>query len=448
MLDTGADVNLIHQVVVDQFPPGCYRCKQIPLPKVSGVTGPHLNITQCICFTLTLAGTPFTVEAFVAQGMAFSADILLGYGTLARNEIIVVPHRGRFIVKDCEDVLLPSTFGKSDALNDSRYTCAPASPEVQDNSPKRCGQNDERQLTYRKDLCKAKLTQFCRLMPDQLTLATLSLGDNWNSTDSSQISNPVLYCITEPSTVCIPGISIDCSIHQPVNGQIQLFAYNNTDQPINLRKGTKLVNCSVLEGYLHVQNVPDFKLHVVDKVNTQSHSASVMVNQDVPNSESASTLKVIEPDMVNPVEFTKALPRLITLLNHYRCAVALPEEPLGRTHLITHHINLKPGVQPKYIPAYRIPHSQRATIDKSVKEMLDQGVIQESTSPWNSPLLLVPKQDGSWRPCVDFRQLNKVTVPDRYPLPVLGDLLKSLGHNKVFSTLDLLSGFWQVPLDD
>ncbi len=79
--------------------------------------------------------------------------------------------------------------------------------------------------------------------------------------------------------------------------------------------------------------------------------------------------------------------------------------------------------------------------------MLAQGVIQHSRSQWNSPLFLVPKKDGQYRPVIDFRKVNEVTEDDRYPLPVLSDLLMSIGQgNKIFSSLDLLSGCWQVPL--
>ncbi len=81
-------------------------------------------------------------------------------------------------------------------------------------------------------------------------------------------------------------------------------------------------------------------------------------------------------------------------------------------------------------------------------ELLAEGVIQESHSPWNSPLLLVSKKDGSYRPVIDFRKVNTLTVPDHYPLPILSDLLQSLGDsNTVFSSIDLISGFWQSPLD-
>ncbi len=76
-----------------------------------------------------------------------------------------------------------------------------------------------------------------------------------------------------------------------------------------------------------------------------------------------------------------------------------------------------------------------------------KGAIQHSRSPWNSPLFLVPIKDGSFRPVVDFRKVNEVTEDDRYPLPVLGDLLMSLGQgNTMFNILDLLSGYWQVAM--
>ncbi len=79
--------------------------------------------------------------------------------------------------------------------------------------------------------------------------------------------------------------------------------------------------------------------------------------------------------------------------------------------------------------------------------MLDQGVIQHSRSPWNSPLFLVPKKDGSFRPVIDFRKVSEVTEDDRYPLLVLGDLLMSLRKgNIISSSLDLLSLHWQVPM--
>ncbi len=151
---------------------------------------------------------------------------------------------------------------------------------------------------------------------------------------------------------------------------------------------------------------------------------------------------------VNVLDYPATKPALLQLLAKHRQAIALLGEPLGVTTKVTHHIALQPGSQPSYVPSYRLPHSRRQVVQQKVDELL-QGVIQESESPWNSPLFLVPKKDGSYRPVIYFCKVNALTVPYHYPLPVLSELLQSIGkHNTVFSSLDLLSGFWQIPMDE
>ena len=79
--------------------------------------------------------------------------------------------------------------------------------------------------------------------------------------------------------------------------------------------------------------------------------------------------------------------------------------------------------------------------------MLTQNIVQPSSSPWASPIILVPKKDGSSRFCIDYRKLNSVTKKDVYPLPRIDDILDTLGQARYFTTLDLASGYWQIELD-
>ena len=78
--------------------------------------------------------------------------------------------------------------------------------------------------------------------------------------------------------------------------------------------------------------------------------------------------------------------------------------------------------------------------------MLKLGVIEPSISEWNSPIVLVPKPDGSVQFCIDFREVNKISQFDMYPLPRLDEMVERLGEAQYISTLDLCKGYWQVPL--
>ena len=111
-----------------------------------------------------------------------------------------------------------------------------------------------------------------------------------------------------------------------------------------------------------------------------------------------------------------------------------------------HHIDT--GDHPPIkLPTRRTLFIQREKIAQMVTEMEKQGVVRASVSPWASPIVLVPKKDGSTRFCVDYRRLNAVTRKDVYPLPRIDDILDTLRQSKYFSTLDLSAGYWQIELD-
>jgi len=93
---------------------------------------------------------------------------------------------------------------------------------------------------------------------------------------------------------------------------------------------------------------------------------------------------------------------------------------------------------------YRYSKKQKDIIDELVQDYLKSGVIQNSSSPYSSPVVLVGKKDGSWRLCIDYRDLNKSTVKNRFPIPLVDDLLDELHGSTVFSKIDLRSGYNQV----
>ena len=119
----------------------------------------------------------------------------------------------------------------------------------------------------------------------------------------------------------------------------------------------------------------------------------------------------------------------------------------GKTHLAHYRANLKDrNLQPIAVPPYRTRPEMREAIDKQAFEMLADGLVSHSTSPFAAPILLARKKCGGWRFLTDFRRINEACDKMVYPLPRIEDSLQKLSDPKIFSSLDLTKGFWQIPI--
>lgn len=131
------------------------------------------------------------------------------------------------------------------------------------------------------------------------------------------------------------------------------------------------------------------------------------------------------------------------LLRRY-IEITRPTALTNATHEVRHYITT--NGPPMAERPRRLPLEKYAAAKKEFETMVEQGICQPSSSQWASPLHLVKKENGNWRPCGDFRKLNSVTVPDKYPLPHIQDFTYHLAGCTIFSKIDLIKAYFQIPV--
>jgi hypothetical protein len=144
---------------------------------------------------------------------------------------------------------------------------------------------------------------------------------------------------------------------------------------------------------------------------------------------------------IQAIEIPPVPQDLQALLSKHQIVFSTPQGLPPSCGVHDHSIPLVPRSLPPNIRPYRHPFTQKNEIEKMVQELLTAGVIRPSTSPYSSPVVMVLKKEGSWRMCPDFRALNKLTIKDKFPIPVIDDLLDELSGAQFFTKLDLRSSY-------
>ncbi|XP_069195720.1 uncharacterized protein [Procambarus clarkii] len=134
---------------------------------------------------------------------------------------------------------------------------------------------------------------------------------------------------------------------------------------------------------------------------------------------------------------------LLQMIREYK---PIFEDVPGLTSVLRHDVKLEEGVRPIKQHPYRLNPLKKRVVKEEVDYMLKHHLIAPSSSPWSSPILLVPKPGKKYRLCIDYRQVNKVTVADTYPLPRVEECLDAIGKARYLTKFDLFKGYWQVPL--
>ncbi|XP_066267523.1 uncharacterized protein [Branchiostoma lanceolatum] len=237
----------------------------------------------------------------------------------------------------------------------------------------------------------------------------------------------------DPRRVTYDGVATARTVANVQQGCSMVQVLNTNNHPVRIPERINI-------GQFHATSDPDAAYTIADAADTlpvvpPTQKAKVRVPK--------TSLPVIDLSDIGLPQ--PQLQELSDCLEANRDCFSTGSFDLGRTDLVQHRIDTGDAAPIKQRP-YRTPVHRREVLRNQIAEMLDHDVIEPSTSPWASPVVIVTKKDGSPRFCVDYRKLNAVTVPDAHPLPRIDDTLDAMAGSCYFSTLDMRSAYWQVPV--
>ncbi|XP_039761835.1 uncharacterized protein LOC120634993 [Pararge aegeria] len=213
----------------------------------------------------------------------------------------------------------------------------------------------------------------------------------------------------------------------------------------NSRVNISVVNTS--ESTVHVDSNLKFQILPLEQTNHQEVFYSI--DHNISRSTLTRTEEVLNLLRIGHLTSEEAN-ALYELCSTYSDIFHLSDDKLTCTEALEHEITTSSSV-PINTKSYRFPEIHKQEVQSQINKMLDNGIIKPSTSPWSSPIWIVPKKlDASgqrkWRVVIDYRKLNDITIGDSYPIPNISEILDQLGKCKYFSTLDLASGFHQIKI--
>ena len=216
------------------------------------------------------------------------------------------------------------------------------------------------------------------------------------------------------------------------DGKVPMSIINVHDEPIHLKKGTAIGR---LIPVVAVTELKAEKLQIL-----QEGSTKYLTEESIPEQ-----IRCILGE-VSELMFEQKSSAYDFILD-YPQGFITPGGRKGRTDWTEHGMDMQGNPLLKQM-AHRLSWAKQDIADRELEKMLEDDVIEPSTSPWSSPIVLVTEKDGSVRFCVDYRNVNELCRKDAYPLPRIDDTLETLGGAHWFCTMDLASGYWQIKMKD
>ncbi|CAC5382458.1 unnamed protein product [Mytilus coruscus] len=264
---------------------------------------------------------------------------------------------------------------------------------------------------------------------------TVNVPPNSEMIVSGESNEPIfrgLAGLIEPNEKLMEknGLLVARSIVHPEMYNIPLRIININNEPCTLYKGTIIATCN---------KVNEEDIQTSEFVNKTGGQATINKGRRLPD----YLHEVFESSQVNLDKDQSE--KFKDLLMEYSNIFSKSSEDIGLTDLVEHTINTGNHPPVRQRPR-RIPLARMKDAETEIQKMVQQDIIEPSSSPWNSNFVLVKKSDGSWRFCIDFRSVILLVLRPSYPLPRIDDTIDSLSGSKFFSTVDLKSGYYQIPV--
>jgi Reverse transcriptase (RNA-dependent DNA polymerase)/RNase H-like domain found in reverse transcriptase/Integrase zinc binding domain/Chromo (CHRromatin Organisation MOdifier) domain/gag-polyprotein putative aspartyl protease/Integrase core domain len=302
---------------------------------------------------------------------------------------------------------------------------------------------------------KLQIQQYCGtvtalVLPELLTGVDLILGDSWLQQEHAQLNYREGLCRlqkgTRVRTLQLGADNLPVTDDQVVHQMVLAMMRARAPPPsISAKQASKALKRGANSFMVLVQPAPDSTGGTPGTCSTSTREASAGTFMCSPKCVRRDSHAIHQA--IAATVSTEQPQRLQAILEAYKDVFAeLPGLPPERN--VCHTIPLVPGAKPPHRRMYRLSPAELEEVKRQVADLLAKGLIEPSSSPYGAPILFVQKADGSLRMVFDYRQLNKITVRDRYPIPRIEDLYDSLLGARVFSSLDLQSGYHQIRIAD
>ena len=398
LIDTGAAVTLVHRRLWERGRTTSRRkvelCDSPSGGPIVAANGEPLRILGLARSSICLAGVEFAHDVFITEDVG--PDCILGADFLISHGFVV----------DLKAGVLRRGFSSTPLLQRPSEVSAVCRVSVSSNTTVRAG--EERLLWADVNCCSSSLTG---------TAGVIEPKEGFEERHQLLLARVVAV---------------------PDHGQVPIRVANLSSSSVTLHRGTNIGHfCPLAEpGSTAAETAEYCELSVAS-----GQEQFLQVHQIGSPCSAADFLGIDTSSMSQQQKDS-----LEELVRDFRGVFSTSKQDVGRTDLVYHNISTGDAA-PIRQPPRRLPLHYKQEVDTMLDDMLQQGVIEPSHSPWSSPVILVKKKDGSLRFCIDYRKLNQVTQKDCYPLPRVDDLLDSLSDAQWFTTLDLRSGYWQVEVN-